>query len=362
MEVEAVRDGAGQDGAGQNEPARTARERPLRIHFVGAKGIPATFGGVEHAVEEIGARLAARGHRVVVHCRSHYTPAGLDTWRGMELRRETAVRTKRLDTLSHTFVGLAAAAPEPPDVIGLHNYPNGVLAGVGRLARIPVVLHLHGFEWGLGKWNRLDKALLRALLRPATAAPTALTSVSRSQARFVREATGRRVVHIPNGVDPPAWIGDGGDAGGVGAIPLPADLRLERDGYLLCVSRLVPQKGVEHLIRAYRIARLPLPLVLVGDHNHAPEYAAKLRAEAGDDPGIRFAGYRFGDELWSLYAGCRLFVLPSESEGMPLVLLEAMAARCATIATRIPEIEDVGSDAIAYFDLGDAEDLSLIHI
>ncbi len=324
----------------------------LSIHFAGLKGIPATYGGVEHAVEEIAARLAARGHHVVVHCREHYSPPDLATHRGIVLRREGSIRTKRLDTLSHAVRGLVAAVREHPDVIGLNNYPTGPLAMIGRTAGIPVVLHLHGFEWGLGKWSLLDKAILRMILLPATLTPSALTSVSSVQAAYVRRVTGRSVLHVPNGVSAPAWVEEGGDPS-----PHLRPLHLEPGEYILCVSRLVPQKGVEHLIRAYRESRLVRPLVIVGDHNHAPEYAAMLRREAGDDPRIRFLGYRFGDELWGLYAGCRLFVLPSESEGMPLVLLEAMAARCAVLACRIPEIEDVGRDCIAYFALRDERDL-----
>jgi len=324
----------------------------LTIHFVGLKGVPATYGGVEHAVQEVGARLADRGHRIVVHCRRHYTSPDLATHRGMILNRGGSIRTKRLDTISHTFLALLSAVRQHPNVIGLHNYPNGPLAVIGRFASTPVALHLHGFEWGLGKWNTLDKAILKLLLQPAAKAPTAITSVSRIQAEFFQEATGRSVIHIPNGVDPPAFVNNGGDPGDF----LNA-LELDSKGYILCVSRLVPQKGVEHLIHAYRASRLTYPLIIVGDHNHAPEYAAKLRAAAGDDTRIRFLGYRFGDELWTLYAGCKLFVLPSESEGMPLVLLEAMAARCPILASRLPEIEDVGQSCISYFRSMDREDL-----
>jgi glycosyltransferase involved in cell wall biosynthesis len=328
--------------------------RRLSIHLVGLKGVPATFGGVEHVVEEVGARLAERGHTVTVHCRTHYTRPQLEHHRGMILRRESSIRTKRLDTLSHTFVALLQAMRERPDIIGLHNYPNGPLALLGRMARTAVVLHLHGFEWGLDKWNSLDKAILKLLLKPATWAPAAITSVSREQTEIIRRVSPRPVFHIPNGVAPPLWIDNGGD-------PSAAlrQLGLRTDDYILCVSRLVPQKGVEYLIRAYRSGTFRSPLIIVGDHNHAPEYAASLRREAHDDSRIRFLGYRYGDELWSLYAGCRLFVLPTESEGMPLVLLEAMAARCPILSSRLPEIEDVGRLSISYFLPKDEDDLRL---
>lgn len=325
----------------------------MRIHFVGLKGVPATYGGVERAVEEIGARLAARGHEITVHCRDHYTSAELTAHRGMRLVRERTVRTKRLDTLSHAFIGLVHACRERPDVIGLHNYPNGPLAWFARAARVPVALHLHGFEWGLDKWNPLDKLLMRLALGSAVRAPNALTSVSATQAAWIRERTGREVLHIPNGVSPPEWI-----TRNERRRELPDELAIAPGEYVLVVSRLVPQKGVEHLIRAMRASRLACPLVIVGDHNHAPGYAAMLRAEAGDDPRIRFAGYRFGDALWDLYANCALFVLPSESEGMPLVLLEAMAARAAILASDLPEVRDVGGESLAYFRSSDVADLT----
>ena len=105
-------------------------QAPLRLHFVGLKGIPATYGGVERVVEEVGARLAARGHHVVVHCRTHYTPAGIGEHRGMELRREPSIRTAHLDTVSHAALAMMSAVRERPDFIGLHNYPNGVLAWI----------------------------------------------------------------------------------------------------------------------------------------------------------------------------------------------------------------------------------------
>lgn len=328
--------------------------RKLNLHIVGLKGVPATFGGVERSVEEVGARLAARGHRVVVHCRTHYTEAGLSEYRGMILHREPSLRLKRTDTLSHTVLGLVASLRDRPDVIALHNYPNGILAAIARPFRVPVVLHLHGFEWGLDKWNAADKTVLRALLRPGVAAPTAITSVSRSQAEFVHQATGREVAHIPNGVSYPEKLE-------ASATWRPG---LEEEGlpplsYILCVSRLVPQKGVEHLIRAYAGFESPLPLVIVGDHNHAPEYASHLKELARPDPRVRFLGYRFGEDLWRLYAGCFLFVFPSETEGMPLVLLEAMAARRPILASKLAEVEDVGQGTIAYFESRNAADLLL---
>ena len=57
----------------------SSHDRPLRIALVGTRGVPARYGGFETCVEEVGQRLAARGHEVVVYCRK---TASTDTTRG----------------------------------------------------------------------------------------------------------------------------------------------------------------------------------------------------------------------------------------------------------------------------------------
>ncbi|MBN2308392.1 MAG: DUF1972 domain-containing protein, partial [Candidatus Hydrogenedentes bacterium] len=76
----------------------------MRIAILGTRGIPASYGGFETFAEEIGVRLAARGHDVTVYCRSsHYTDRP-STYRGVNLRWLPSVHTKYLDSMSHTFL------------------------------------------------------------------------------------------------------------------------------------------------------------------------------------------------------------------------------------------------------------------
>src|SRR3712207_8595607 len=75
----------------------------LNIAMVGTRGVPARYGGFETAVEEVGRRLADRGHRVVVYCRT--LPGGTERpgrHLGMELVHLPAARRRSLETLSHT--------------------------------------------------------------------------------------------------------------------------------------------------------------------------------------------------------------------------------------------------------------------
>src|SRR4029079_7418469 len=58
----------------------------LRIAMIGQRGVPATYGGIEHHVEELGARLVERGHEVIVYARPNYLDAPIEEHRGMRVK------------------------------------------------------------------------------------------------------------------------------------------------------------------------------------------------------------------------------------------------------------------------------------
>ncbi len=80
----------------------------MSITMVGTRGVPARYGGFETAVEEVGRRLADRGHRVVVYCRT--VPGAAEPrpaeHLGMELVHLPAARRRALETLSHTALSV----------------------------------------------------------------------------------------------------------------------------------------------------------------------------------------------------------------------------------------------------------------
>jgi len=81
----------------------------MRVGIIGTRGVPATFGGIEHHVEEVGARLAERGHAVTVYCRANYVPEGQHEYKGMRLVRLPTVASKRLDATVHSALATAHA-------------------------------------------------------------------------------------------------------------------------------------------------------------------------------------------------------------------------------------------------------------
>src|SRR6266702_5435269 len=76
----------------------------IRIAMLGTRGVPASYSGFETCVEELGARLGARGHDVTVYCRvPHITHPG-PAYRGMRLVKLPTIRSKHLDTIAHTLL------------------------------------------------------------------------------------------------------------------------------------------------------------------------------------------------------------------------------------------------------------------
>jgi glycosyltransferase involved in cell wall biosynthesis len=305
--------------------ARSA-ERPLRIAMIGLRGVPATYGGVERAVEELAAHLATRGHDITVYTRAAYSEPGRTSHRGVKIKRLPQINTKHLEAASHTVLALVhALATRRFDVIHLHATGPGAMSAVPRLARVPVVVTIQGLDWRREKWGPGARAVLRLASRLAVVSPNRAIVVSRELERYYRDELDAATSYIPNGV---------GSQPGPSAETM---MDLRSGSYVLFLGRLVPEKHVHTLIRAYRQVPGPMPLVIVGPGSHSPEYVEDLSRLAAEDDRVRMLGPRYGDEKAWLLHNAAAFVQPSSIEGLPIALLEALAAGCYPVVSSIPE-------------------------
>ncbi|MGD1033912.1 MAG: glycosyltransferase family 4 protein [Candidatus Dormibacteria bacterium] len=314
--------------------------RPARIAYIGQRGIPATIGGIEHHVEEIGSRLAARGHQVTVYTRGNYSRERIAEHRGMRVRYMPTVPTKRLEALVHSGLSTAHAilpAQEAADILHYHAIGPSVFTPVPRLLTSRrVVVTIHGLDHDREKWGFGARTSLRAAGWITAHVPHATITVSRDLADYYLEHYGRPAHHIPNGV----------------AAPVTRSPRLitERWGlagedYLLFLGRLVPEKAPDLLVRAFRRLETTTRLVLAGGSSFTDGYVRHLQALASADPRVIMAGEVGGELRDELYTNAAAFVLPSNLEGLPLTLLEAASYRLPLIASDIPpHLEVVGGD------------------
>lgn len=309
----------------------------MRIAMIGQKGLPATFGGIEHHVEELGSRLAARGHEVTVFCRSSYS-SGSSDYGGMHLRYLPTVSMKHLDALVHSALATLVSAADPPDIVHYHALGPGLVSPVVRfLSRSKVVLTVHGLDHHRAKWGRGAQAVLTTAAWMSAHVPDATIGVSRTLVEHYRIRYRRPITYIPNGVT-------------VRGRRRPAEIArrfgLSEGSYLLFVGRLVPEKAADLLIRSFRHIGDDLRLVIVGGSSFTDEYERSLRRLAAEDPRVMFTGYVFGPTLEELYSNAAAFVQPSLLEGLPLTLLEAASYGTPVVVSNIaPHLQIVAEDA-----------------
>jgi len=322
----------------ESEPGASAAAafRPLRIAMLGSKGIPAQHGGIERHVEEIAARLVRRGHTVDVFTRGHH-PSRERTWEGVRLQRRPSLNTKHLDAASHTALCALEVALRPRyDILHLHGIGPGLfLPWAGR--RVRTVFTYHAQDWRQRKWGRVARWSLRQGERTALRHADAVIAVSRLLQEYIRQTYGRSAHYIPNGATFRDQPGD-------------AALRrwqLSARGYFLFVGRILPDRGLGTLLEAFTALDTPQRLVVVGDVHVSPEAMQAL--QRGADGRVVFTGYLQDEPLQQLYAHATALVHPSEVEGLPLAVLEAMAhARPVVVSDIAENLEAVGSTGITF--------------
>lgn len=317
----------------------------MRIAFIGQKGIPASFGGVERHVEELATEMAALGHDVTVFVRSSYTDQGTGWFRGVRTVQLPTVGTKHLDAILHSVLSALWCIGRGFDVVHFQAVGPSLVSPIARLRRGKTICTIHAEDWRQQKWGAFAKFVLK--LGAATALRAAdRTIVVSPVLREAYRASGFDVDYIPNGVRVMTEYDDS----------VLQRLGILKANYGLFVGRLIPDKGVHELASAWRDSGIDAPLVVVGEGALTDDYAASLRRDFSDV--CVFAGWVYGPPLASLLRACGLFVLPSHVEGMPLVLLEAFSQGARVLASDIPEnVQTIGA-AGCYYPVGDVDSLT----
>ncbi len=331
-------------GVEQGDGPSGQEEHPLKIAIIGAKGVPATYGGVEKHAEELAVRLASREHRVFVYCRPHYVD-GDSQFKGVTRIIRPTVRQKHLEMIVHTGISTLDSLRRDFDIIHFQSVDPAILSFLGK-ASARVVVTSHGRAYRVAKWGRYARSMSMLAERLFARVPQARIAVSKTLTEYYGRRYGCRVSYIPNGVAVQNEVGDDRVSG----------FSLEPGGYILFVGRLIRTKGCHLLIDAYKSLNTEKRLVIVGDVGYPSQYYTVLKANESER--VRFLGFRFGEDLRQLLYNCSLFVQPSESEGLSMSLLEAMSMARPVVYSDIPENVEVALGCGIPFRSGDSGDLA----
>lgn len=310
----------------------------LSIALMGTRGVPARYGGFETCVEEVGRRLADRGHRVVVYCRTASGDPRPAEHLGMELVHRGALRKRSLETLSHTALSAAHVLRHRVDAAVLFNAANAPFLPLLRAARIPVATHVDGLEWKRTKWSGAGQRYYRTVEKLAVRWSDALIADARGIATYYRETFNADTDLIAYG----APLTAGGPTGRL------AELGLQADGYHLVVARFEPENHVLEIVQGYVASGAALPLVVVGSAPYSDAYTAQIEQAA--DGRVRLLGGIWDAELLDeLYRGARSYLHGHSVGGTNPSLLRAIGAGAATTAYDVVFNREVLGDSGVYF-------------
>lgn len=333
----------------------------MRIAMVGQKGIPAIYGGIERHVEELSTRLVKCGFDVSVYCRPWYSVESKNKiYNGVKLIYLPSLKTKHLDAISHTFLATIHALFCNYDIIHYHGVGPSLLSWIPRIfkPKVKVVTTFHCIDRKHQKWGFFAKLMLRAGEWAACRFAHKTITVSKTLQQYCSEAYDKETVYIPNGVTLNKLKIENQKS------KILEEYGLEPNKYLLMVSRLVRHKGAHYLIVAFQNLKeqdqnfKDLKLVIAGDSSFTDDYVKYVKDLASDDPSIVFVGFQSGKPLEDLFLNSFAVVHPSESEGLPIAVLEAMSYGKVVLASDIPENMELIKDYGMSFQNKNIDDLT----
>jgi len=314
----------------------------MKIAMIGTRGVPANYGGFETCVEELGRRLAERGHEVTVYCRSSSYPERLPAYLGMELVYLPCFKGKAVETLSHTFLSvLHASFMRSFDVLMVFNAANSPALAVPRLLGKKIAINTDGLEWKRGKWGVVARRYYKSAEWLSTRLADRIVADSTGIQDYYRDTYGKESTYIAYGAYP-----------GVSRDPkLIEPMGLKPGGYFLQVTRFEPENNPLLTIQAYKKLKTDKKLVLVGGVPYRSGYAEEMARLAKGDPNIIMPGYIFEKELLNeLWCNSFAYVHGNEVGGTNPALLQSMGSASFVIAIDVPFSRDVLSGAGIFFD------------
>jgi glycosyltransferase involved in cell wall biosynthesis len=320
-------------------------KRPLKIAFIGGRGIANSYSGIETYYEEVGSRLVQRGHQIVTYCRDYFTPDITD-YQGIIVKRLPSVRSKHLDTFVHTVLATLDGLWHDFDIVHYHAIGPSLFSFIPRVFGQKTVVTVHALDWEREKWGTFATWFLKGCEWTSVKFPTATSVVSKKLERYYTKKYKVSPTYIPNGVLSPEPR-------------IPERIKeygLQQGNFFLFVGRLSPEKGCHYLLEALRPLGVKMKLVFAGGSSYSESYVRRLQEMAWDD--VLFLGYVDREMIAELYSNCFAYVLPSEMEGLSISLLEALSyGNCVVVSDIEENLEVVGDAGLSF----KSTDVSSLH-
>lgn len=328
-------------------------EKKLSVAMFGQKRL-SREGGVEIVVKELCTRMAKAGHKVTCYNRSGHHVSGAEydrktEYTGIRQRSVPTIEKKGLAAVSSSFFAALCSAFGRYDVVHIHAEGPAFFCWIPKMFGKRVIVTVHGIDWQREKWKSgFGSKFIRRGEKNAVKYADEIIVLSVGVQEYFEKTYGRKTRFIPNGVNRPE-------------IQKPELITekygLTKDSYILFLGRLVPEKGLRYLIEAYKQTKTNKKLVIAGGSSDTDSFMKEIKKLAKGDERILFTGFVQGKMLDELYSNAYVYTLPSDLEGMPLSLLEAMSYGNCCLTSNIPECTEVVEDKALIFKKSDVDDL-----
>lgn len=327
----------------------------LRVAMLGHKRIPSREGGIEIVVEELSTRMIDLGHEVTCYNRAGHHVSGkefngkkITEYKGVKLKTVPTINCKGIAAMSSSVFGAIMATFGRYDVIHFHAEGPCVMLWLPKLFGKRCICTIHGLDWQRAKWGKFASTYIMLGEKCAAKFADEIIVLSESVQKYFQETYGRETRFIPNGVNRPENR----------ELKLVKEkFGLEKDEYILFLGRIVPEKGLRYLIEALKHVETDKKLVIAGGSSDTDSFYEELKTMAQNDKRIIFTGFVQGEILDELYSNAYVYTLPSDLEGMPLSLLEAMSYGNCCVVSDIDECASVVEDKAVVFEKSNVNDL-----
>lgn len=327
-------------------------ENTVKIAMIGHKHIPSREGGIEVVVEELSTRMVKLGHSVTCFNRKgRHVSSGeiekLKEYKGVKIKEVFTIERKGLAAMTSSLFATLSASFSNYEVIHIHAEGPAFFSFIPHLLHKKVVVTIHGLDWDRAKWSGFAKWYIKQGEKNAVKYADEIIVLSQGVREYFLKEYGRETRFIPNGVNKPV-IKEADEIKKCG---------LEKDNYVLYLGRIVPEKGEHYLVEAWKKIESDKKLVIAGGISDTAGYGKELKELAAGDDRIIFTGFVQGKVLEELYSNAYIYCLPSDLEGMPLSLLEAMSYGNCCLVSDIDECKEVVEDKGVTFQRGNVDSL-----
>lgn len=333
------------------------KKNEIKIAMLGHKRIPSREGGIEIVVEELSCRMVQQGHNVTCYNRSGHHISGkefdssnLDVYKGVELKSVFTIDRKGLAALTSSCFAAVKIAFGKYDVVHFHAEGPCAMLWLPRLFGKRCVATVHGLDWQREKWKGgFGSKYIKFGEKVAVRYADEIIVLSKGAQDYFMQTYGRETRFIPNGVNRPEIRS---------AEIIKEKFGIDKDEYILFLGRIVPEKGLRYLVEAFKDVLTDKKLIIAGGASDTEDFMSEIKGLAEGDGRIVFTGFVAGRMLEELYSNAYVYCLPSDLEGMPLSLLEAMSYGNCCLVSDIVECAEVVEDRAMVFKKSDVADLS----